>query len=553
MFSSTFSEFRGSGSVRLVAAWSIRKFRQRQNFLTKSFTYKPIRPLLMTLAAISGLALAVGCGSNGGSPTPNGDSFSNSNFRGTYVVSISGEDVNPTTGNAVPFAIVGSLTANGRGGITVGTLDINDPGNSGVNLGQSVSGTYGITPDGRGAGTLNTSVGSFGIDFVLTSDSHGLITRFDGNGTGSGTLDLQGSASQSSLGSLAFSLSGADPSGNSLGTVGAFTLDSSGNINSGTQDFNDYGSSNGLLAGPESLVAPSVLVLSNGTNGTAQFASDFGSFGFDVWVIDSTHLKLIENDTESSGFLLAGDAFTQRTSFPAGQLVFTLAGLDFSKAPLVAGGYAAATSNGGLSNGVEDYNDAGTADRQTNVAGSCTTFVAGRCQLALTGFSNGIAYPVFGFAAYPSSGGILLLEDDSLGLAQGAAYAQTATSFTSPADYGLSLSGFNANPNFKAAWSEVDDIAQFNATGTGASMTGTLDENDLTTLVPDAPLTGNYIPQGAASGSGAISVTTNGTLIGGLSLVYYVVDSSSVLFIENDSSQVAVGVFEAQTSGSAEK
>ena len=420
-----------------------------------------------------------------------------------------------------------------------------------MNLGQAVSGTYGITPDGRGAGTLKTSVGSFGIDFVLTSNSHGLITRFDGNGTGSGTFDRQGSASQSSLGSLAFSLSGADPSGNPLGTVGAFTLDSSGSVSSGTQDFNDDGSSSGSLAGPESLVAPSSLVLTSTTNGTVRLTTKFGSFGFDVWVIDSTHLKLIENDTKSSGFILAGDAFTQQTSFPAGQLVFTLAGLDSSQGPFVAGGYATATSNGGLSNGVEDYNDAGTADRQTSVAGSCTTFVAGRCQLALTGFSNGIAHPVFGFAAYPSSGGILLLEDDSLGLAQGAAYAQSATSFTTTASYGMNLSGVNANP--KAAWSEVDDIAQFNVISTGTGMSGILDENDLTDLVPDAPLSGNYIPRAVANGSGSISVTTNGTLIGGLSLVYYVVDSSTVLFIENDSSQVAVGVFQAQTSGSGEK
>ncbi len=191
-------------------------------------SYKCIRPLLMTLAAISGLALAAGCGSNGGSHTPNGSGFSNSNLSGTYVVSISGKDLNTTTGDVVSFAIVGTITANGSGGITGGSVDINDPSNTGVNLGQTVSGTYGITPDGRGAGTLQTSVGSFGIDFVLTSNSHGLITRFDGDGTGSGTFDRQGTASQSSLGSLAFSLSGADPSGNPLGTVGPFTLDSSG-------------------------------------------------------------------------------------------------------------------------------------------------------------------------------------------------------------------------------------------------------------------------------------------------------------------------------------
>jgi hypothetical protein len=57
--------------------------------------------------------------------------------------------------------------------------------------------------------------------------------------------------------------------------------------------------------------------LNGGASGTAQFTSNFGLFGFDVWEIDSTHLKLVENDTKSSGFILAGDVFTQRTSFPA--------------------------------------------------------------------------------------------------------------------------------------------------------------------------------------------------------------------------------------------
>lgn len=101
-------------------------------------SHKCTRHFLMTLAAMSGLALATGCGSNGGSSAHNGDGFSNSTLSGTYVVSISGEDVNTTTGNAVPFAILGIITANGRGGITAGRLDLNDPGNTGVNLGRAV-------------------------------------------------------------------------------------------------------------------------------------------------------------------------------------------------------------------------------------------------------------------------------------------------------------------------------------------------------------------------------------------------------------------------------
>ena len=508
--------------------------------------------LLMALAAITSIFLTVGCSSSS-LPTPNKEGFGDGNLSGTYVISISGTDVNTTNDNIVPFAIVGTIAANGSGGITGGTVDINDPGNLGVHTGQAVSSSssYRVGQDGRGTGTLVTPVGSFNIDFVLTSDNHGLITRFDSSGSGSGTLDTQGTASQSSLASLAFSLSGADSSGYTLGTVGGFTLNtSSGTITSGIQDFNDYGSSaeSGLTGLP---LNGSVVLASSGTSGTAQLDTSFGSFGFDVWVIDSTHLKFIENDTARTGVVLAGDAFTQQTSFTAGQVVFTLGGLDTSKNPFVAGGYATAAANGTLSSGLEDYNDNGIPNTVPSFTGTCTTFVAGRCQLALNAFTN-VTATNLEFAAYPSSGGVLVLEDDNYGLAQGAAYAQSATSFAAQG-YGLNLSGVNTGPD-----GEVDDIAQFNAgspdtSSTGPqNMAGILDENDLAyQLNFDRSLGGIYIPDPTADGRGSISVSIPETLIGGLTLEYYVVDGSTVLFIEGDNNQVAAGTFQSQSASGA--
>jgi hypothetical protein len=506
--------------------------------------------LLMALAAISSILLLAGCGSSG-IPIPNNNGFSNSNLSGTYVLAISGFDVN---GSGSAFAIVGAITADGNGTIK-GTVDINDPDLGGVFTGQTLTpSSYNVSQDGRGTGKLVTPQGTFGLDFVLTSSSHGLITRFDVNGSGSGTLDLQGSATQVPE-SLAFSLSGLDAGSNPLGTVGAFALNGSGAVTSGMQDVNDGGSSIGGLAGL-TLATTSSLVLTSGTNGTAQLNSDFGSLGFDVWVIDSTHLKLIE--TDASGATLSGDAFTQLTSFTAGQLVFTLGGLDSTLLdPVVAGGYATATSNGGLSNGLEDYNDAGTPGTLLDFGGSCTTFVAGRCQLTLPAFSNGIANE-FQFAAYPSSGGALLLEIDGHGGMQGAAYAQSATSFTVPAGYGLNLSGVNTDGAGDVG--EVDDIAQFNATtavSPATNMTGVLDENSLLNggpVVPPSTLSGTYAPDPAPDGRGSISVNTPNTFIGGLTLQYYVVDSSTVIFIEVDQAQLSVGTFEEQsTPGGAVK
>jgi hypothetical protein len=503
--------------------------------------------LLMALAAITSIVLMVACGSSSTPAILNSSGFSDSNLSGTYVISISGTDVNAKAGTESFFAIVGTITANGKGGIT-GTVDINDPdlGSPGVFLAQTVSATstYSITQDGRGTGTLVTPEGNFGLDFVLTSNGHGLITRFDTAGSGSGTLDVQGSASQSSLTSLAISLSGGvDSSGNPVGAAGAFTLNSSGTITpSGILDVNENGSSIGGLTG---LSLTGSLVLGTGASGTAQLNSNFGPLTFDVWVIDSTHLKFIETDT-SSGLTLAGDAFTQQTSFTAGQLVYTLGGVDSTLTnPVVAGGYVTTDPQGDLINGIEDYNDNGTVNTLPSFAGTCTTFVAGRCQLTLPAFSNGTSQE-FQFAAYPSSGGVQLLEIDGHGLMQGAAFTQTATSFAAPAGYGLNLSGENSN-------GEVDDIAQFDATSASTNnVTGVLDENDLAAYLNfGVGFTGTYTPDSASDGRGSILIPTTGsigTLIGGLSLEYYVVDSSTVLFIEGDTDQIAAGTFEAQSS-----
>ncbi len=512
---------------------------------------KPARRLLMALAAIASILLMAACGSGGAPPMPNPGGFNNATLTGTYVLSISGTDV---TGNGSFFAIVGSISADGKGHITGGTVDINDLalGGTGVFTGQTLSAsTYDVTQDGRGTGSLNTPKGTFRLDFVLTSNSHGLITRFDGSGTGSGALDLQGSTSQSSLQSLAFSLSGADVSENTLAAVGAFTLNSSGSVTSGIEDVNDNGGSSGALAGLP-LATTSSLVLTSGTNGTANLNSTFGLLAFDVWVVDSNHLKFIETDT--SGPALSGDAFTQQTSFTAGQLVFALGGFDSTLNPLAAGGFVTTDVNGTLSNGTEDYNDAGSANTVNDFSGACSTsapFPSGRCQLALNGFSNG-GLNSFVFAAYPSSGGIQLLEIDSLGLLQGTAYAQIATSFTAPAGYGLNLSGVNTDNLGDVG--EVDGIAQFDTTTAMApatNMTGVLDENPILGVTDSSALSGAYTPDPTADGRGSIVATAGNSFIGGLTLQYYVVDSSTALFIEVDNTQLAVGTFEAQSTPAA--
>jgi hypothetical protein len=79
-------------------------------------------------------------------------------------------------------------------------------------------------------------------------------------------------------------------------------------------------------------------------------------------------------------------------------------------------------------------------------------------------------------------------------------------------------------------------------------MSGILDDNDFADPIGNLPLSGTYTPDSPATGRGLIVVPTLGTFNGGLALQYYVVNSSTSLFVEVDSGQVAVGTFGLQNT-----
>ena len=502
--------------------------------------------LLLALSALLFLAACGGSSPNTSTPPPSG-AFSDSSLSGTYVFSFSGTDA----ANGTFFAMAGTFAANGSGRITSGSVDIVDPV-YGVLQSQSVgSGSnYKITSDGRGSGSLVTSsaAGTIGIDFVLASSSHGLITRFDPNGTGSGTIDLQSSSvTQSGLGSYALSLSGVDGSGNPFSSVGDFTLSSAGTITTGLEDFNDDRNSTGLTG---LSLSGSVLLGTAGASGAATLTATGSPYGtkFDFWAIDVTHLKLIETDGLQ---ITVGDAFTQQTTISAGQIVYTMAGFDSTNSLVSEGGFMTYDGSSVISNGLEDINDSGSVAQSVTVSGTLTAVGTGtgRFQLVLGGFYNGVngGTGSYTFAAYPSSSGILLLETDGQGVSGGSAFLQSATTFAAGQGYGLNLTGANGG-------GEVDDIAEFVANTGGTLNNGNIDENDQGSLAFDQKLGsgGTYSFDSGGTGRGVISYpATNTTFTGALNLAFYVANSSSVLFIDGDSGQVGVGEFQTQASSAS--
>lgn len=479
------------------------------------------------------LMVIAGCGNAYMAPLapPAQEGFRNQSFNGNYAFSVTGQD------GAGFFAFAGSLQANGSGAITGGTVDLNT-GTLSAPVSTSLSGSYTVQSDGRTTANLSTSAGTaFTLDFVLLSTSKGLVVRFDSAGTASGSIDLQNSSAFSDTalaGSFAFNLAGIDVNGNPETTAGTLTLNSAGAISTGVQDVNDDGG----ISADETITGGTVLSPTNG-RGTITITSSVGTFDFAFYVIDANHLRLVSTDTLP---VFAGDAFRQpsplstSSAFAAGSFVFTLAGSSGFN-PLVQGGILTADGNGNITAGTEDLNLAGTLTENLPVTGTYSVSGTGRGTLSLDSGQS--------FAIYPTITGGLEIMDLS-NTDEGTASEQSATAFsnaTIKGPYGLNFTGVNANEDV-----EIDVISQFTADGNGNITSGAVDLNNGGSLAPGSPLTGTCTTSANGRGTAVLNFAGAGSLgLLNVNLIYYVVSSSQVMFIEADTAQPAIGVFSGQT------
>jgi len=281
---------------------------------------------------------------------------------------------------------------------------------------------------------------------------------------------------------------------------------------------------------------------------------------YDVYAIDASHLKFIEMDTYAT---LAGDAYSQNsTSVPTGSMAFTLSGF-YQGNPAAAGGFMV-TQGGGViaATSTEDVDDNGTVTglgSPITFSGQYTAAGTGRYIIGnLAGFF-GSSGGVTGYVAYPysagGSSGLFLMEIDDAGILVGTAYPpQTAgATFSAGQGYALNLTGINST-----AGVEVDDIAEFSANSSGATVTGFDDENFAPGGGPSfkIPLSGTYSAPDA-NGRGLIGATTSNssgslsTINGGYELSFYTVDGTTFPFIESDGGQVTAGVFVEQNASAS--
>jgi len=469
--------------------------------------------------------------------------YSDHSLNGPYAFSFTGND-------SLGFsAFAGSFVADGSGHIVSGVED-SESFASGVSTQAPITGTYVVGPDGRTTALIN---GVSTWQFALTTNQHALLIRFDRNATGSGTIDQQNLTDLTNSlsvisGPYAFSALGSDAAFAPVALAGAFSA--SGGVISATGSILDVNDNSAVTAGDTSLngsysfdssfpgTGRGILTLTSTTTGSRQYS---------FYLVDSTHLHIIETDRDA---FVAGDIYSAATgtSFNTGNLsnvnyVFTSGGKS-SAGARAEGGFLASAGTGSIL----DTNSAGTASLGTAVT-SCPVnpnSATGRTDLKLfTGSATCPAGTSAGeFAVYQTSfaqGLALMLEIDSNAVSTGVAYQQPASPAVFTAgSFAFALTGQGIFHNALASYLPVVE-GQLTIAGTGAA--GNLDINNYSAVFEGDPLNSatSILTAPVASGRGTVvaKATSPGVTY---DLIYYIIDANTALLFDQDKTLPAIGI-----------
>jgi hypothetical protein len=265
----------------------------------------------------------------------------NSLLNGTYAFLVNGMyngNSGSNTGAVYGFAMIGSITLNGAGAVTSGSIDHYDAKASVSST--TVTGSYTVGSDNRGTLVLNTGSKSFTFAIVAGGVSSGVASKiklqeFDDISstvlsylTATGTAKLQTISTSQPSGTYVFGLTGETPcstcatgvSGHfgTVNMVGYFTA-SGGTVSSGTADATDYATTYTSIALGGTTTAP--------VSGTGRGALTLTATGsifpavpthFIYYVISPTEMYVASVDphtsTTTAYTMLSGDVQLQTIS-----------------------------------------------------------------------------------------------------------------------------------------------------------------------------------------------------------------------------------------------
>jgi hypothetical protein len=287
--------------------------------------------------------------------------------------------------------------------------------------------------------------GGLQLSLAMQNASAGYLAQTDLNATSSGTFNLQNSSNFNAAalaGPYVFDFSGVSFAGTGvapISLIGQIKTDGNGAITGGVMDSND-----GNVAAPSGAtpVAPGSYQLDSSGNGTAfgRGTMSFNGYNFVFYIVDSTHFKVLEEDTlggtMGDALLQSGSVPTQNSQF-TGSFVYLVGGSSVSGTigPLARAARYTADGNGGLGAISLDDNNSGTythVSQGSNI--SAATYAidtanvgSGRGAFTFTDSGSGRYSEVF----YMISPTQAVVQDTSDGvIGDGPLYAQTGGPFT---------------------------------------------------------------------------------------------------------------------------
>ena len=496
--------------------------------------------------------------------------YSDLTFNGPFAFSYAGND------SGGFLAEAGSIVTDGDGHIVSGIEDSVST-LTGASSQVAISGTYTVGPDGRGSATINTGRAVETWQFVLTTNQHALLTRFDRNFTGSGTIDQQAlplTANDSQLdGPFVFGVSGLSTSFLPESVAGRFDAHGDGTIPAAGSIFDL--NNNGAITPSASLQA-STYGFDAANVGTGRGTITLNGMGanpheFAFYVIDSSssqgHLHLVEID--GNGFF-AGDMYAGLAGGPfgvanlaAGNYAFTsggtaTVGMPAGPVAYAEGGVFTSDGNGNISSGELDSNIGGTADGgssplKPSTVNACPYTVdptTGRIFLNLL-TAAGACPPAPGaptpqFALYQTAlGSGVLIELDSIAVSVGIEFEQVQPlPGTAPAgNFAFALAGQGAFHNTPALFQpDVDGQFAVGANLILEAVPGNVDINNFNAVFKSDPLTVTGLSASTPDASGRGTLTFSATNPAEtFDIVFYIVNANTALLLDTDTSPVATG------------
>ncbi len=460
--------------------------------------------------------------------TITGVQFSNSSIKGNYVFSLSG-----VGSSGLPFYLVGTVTADGKGNITSGEADWNSVALGYIQVPAStITGTYSVGSDGRGTLNLNMPALSgqqFSYAFALKALNNAVLNELDNQViAGTGNFEVQ-SGPLLTPANFAFGFSGVTTCG-AINSAGIFNL-SSGKLG-GVQDVNSCGS----ITQAQKLSGTYTSVDGFG-RGTGSFSGNSGSSNFVYYVVGTGSYRFISPD---SGTLFLGGANIQvqasfsNTDFNGGYVVSTSAntraGVSYTLIQLSA-------SNGGVSSGYYDVNDTGVVG-QANLTGAYSLNSNGRVNGSFT--VNGTASLPFAMYLFSPSQGYYLDERTSA-VGGGNIYGQNSAVNTNSAwagSYATKQFGYFVPNGVILSGNATAVTGQLSSNGAG-TLAGTLDINDPAGYLTGQTLQGTYNITNVAPGRMTVAITT--PTDGTRNYVGYIVDQTRVLLLDTDANILTAG------------